>query len=76
MVVEHGTLPLDELYFALKERSRNRGEVDHQAFIEVREQAVVVNAEGEFALFRIGDAVASRDIHAGIYEGVRLSLAL
>ncbi|MBD8574996.1 NADH:flavin oxidoreductase [Pseudomonas syringae] len=76
VVVEHGTLPLDELYFALKERSRNRGEVDHQAFIEVREQAVVVNAEGEFALFRIGDAVASRDIHAAIYEGVRLSLAL
>lgn len=50
--------------------------MDHQAFIEVREQRVVVNAEGEFALFRIGDAVASRDIHAGIYEGVRLSLAL
>ncbi|NJO54696.1 MAG: hypothetical protein HC829_07530, partial [Bacteroidales bacterium] len=28
VVVEHGTLPLDELYFELKPQSRNQGEVD------------------------------------------------
>ena len=33
VVVEHGTLPLDELYFALKEPSINRGEVDYRALI-------------------------------------------
>ena len=30
------------------------------------------NAEGSFRLFRIGDAVASRNIHAAIYDALRL----
>jgi N-methyl-L-proline demethylase len=72
VVVEHGTLPLDELYFALKEQSTNRGEVDHRALIGGRPQAVVSNPEGRFRLFRIGDAVASRNIHAAIYDALRL----
>jgi len=76
VVVEHGTLPMDELYFALKERSSNRGELDHEAFVAVREQTLVNHADGRFQLFRIGDAVASRDIHAAIYDGLRLALAL
>jgi hypothetical protein len=29
------------------------------------------NAEGRFRLYRIGDAVASRNIHAGIYDALR-----
>jgi 2,4-dienoyl-CoA reductase-like NADH-dependent reductase (Old Yellow Enzyme family) len=72
VVVEHGTLPLDELYFALKERSMNRGEVDHRALIAGRPQTIQVNPEGRFQLFRIGDAVASRNIHAAIYDALRL----
>nr|MDJ0937108.1 N-methylproline demethylase [Kiloniellales bacterium] len=71
-VVEHGTLPLDELYFALKEGSRNRGEVDYQALIAGRPQEVASNPEGRFQLFRIGDAVSSRNIHAAIYDALRL----
>lgn len=76
VVVEHGTLPMDELYFALKEQSRNRGELDLQAFTELREQTLAHYPDGRFQLFRIGDAVASRDIHAAIYDGLRLSLPL
>ncbi len=72
VVVEHGTLPLDDLYFALKERSSNRGEVDYQALIAGRPQAVVSNPDGRFQLFRIGDAVSSRNIHAAIYDALRL----
>ncbi len=72
VVVEHGTLPLDDLYFALKERSSNRGEMDYQALIHGRPQAIQSNPEGSFQLFRIGDAVASRNIHAAIYDGLRL----
>jgi N-methyl-L-proline demethylase len=72
VVVEHGTLPLDELYFALKEQSTNRGEVDYRALIAGRPQAVVRNPGGRFRLFRIGDAVASRNIHAAIYDALRL----
>jgi NADPH-dependent 2,4-dienoyl-CoA reductase/sulfur reductase-like enzyme len=71
VVVEHGTLPLDELYFALKEQSVNRGEVDYRALIAGRPQELVRNPDGRFRLFRIGDAVASRNIHAAIYDGLR-----
>ncbi len=72
VVVEHGTLPLDDLYFALKERSSNRGEVDYQALIAGQPQTVSNNPDGRFQLFRIGDAVASRNIHAAIYDALRL----
>jgi len=76
VVVEHGTLPMDDLYFALKEQSSNRGELDHVAFTEIRAQTLNAQPANRFQLFRIGDAVASRDIHAAIYDGLRLSLAI
>jgi NADPH-dependent 2,4-dienoyl-CoA reductase/sulfur reductase-like enzyme len=72
VVVEHGTMPLDGLYFDLKELSSNRGEVDHRALIAGRPQALCTNPDGRFQLFRIGDAVASRNIHAAIYDALRL----
>jgi NADPH-dependent 2,4-dienoyl-CoA reductase/sulfur reductase-like enzyme len=71
VVIEHGTAPVDDLYFALKPLSLNRGEVDHRALISGRPQAIGTNPEGRFRLFRIGDAVASRNIHAAIYDGLR-----
>ena len=76
VVVEHATLPLDELYFALKEGSVNRGEVDYPALIDGRAQSIRSNPEGGYQLFRIGDAVASRNIHAAIYDALRLCKAL
>jgi hypothetical protein len=72
LVVEHGTLPLDELYFDLKPLSANLGAVDYRALIAGRPQEVVKNAEGRFRLYRIGDAVASRNVHAAIYDALRL----
>lgn len=51
VVVEHGTLPLDDL------------------FIQLRDQPGVV-------LHRIGDATASRDLHASILDAYRLCLGL
>jgi NADPH-dependent 2,4-dienoyl-CoA reductase/sulfur reductase-like enzyme len=72
VVVEHGTLPLDELYVALKEQSSNRGEIDYPALIAGRPQQVVTNPQGRFQLYRVGDAVASRNIHAAIYDSLRL----
>ncbi len=76
VVVEHGTLPLDELYFALKPGSSNRGEVDHQALLAGRPQTLINNPDGRYQLFRVGDAVASRNIHAAIYDSLRLCNAL
>jgi hypothetical protein len=73
VVVEHGTLPLEDLYFALKPGSRNLGEIDHGALIANRPQDLIRNPHGGYALYRIGDAVASRNIHAAVYDALRLA---
>lgn len=72
VVVNHGTVPLDELYFELKPASRNHGEVSHEELIAGRPQTVLRNPEGRFQLFRIGDAVSARNTHAAIYDALRL----
>ncbi|MBV8913704.1 MAG: NADH:flavin oxidoreductase [Acetobacteraceae bacterium] len=73
VVVEHGTIPSDDLYHALKPASRNGGEVDHKALLGGRPQDVVRNPDGAFQLFRIGDAIASRNIHAAVFDALRLA---
>ncbi|SFQ59824.1 hypothetical protein SAMN05421853_11247 [Roseivivax halotolerans] len=72
VVVNHGTLPMDELYFDLKPRSRNLGAVDQDALIEGRPQPEGRNPDGAFTLYRIGDAVSARNTHAAIYDALRL----
>jgi 2,4-dienoyl-CoA reductase-like NADH-dependent reductase (Old Yellow Enzyme family) len=72
VVVEHGTLPVDDLYFALRPDSVNLGETDVAALLAGRPQAVQSNPAGRYQLFRVGDAVASRNIHAAIYDSLRL----
>ena len=72
IVVEHGTLPLDELYFELREQSSNGGEIDLEAMISGNAQNLVNNPGGNFQLFRVGDAVASRNVHSAIYDSLRL----
>ena len=68
IVVNHGTLPLDDLYFELKEKAHNRGETDPEALLAGRAQPQGAG----FALYRIGDAVAARNTHAAIYDALRL----
>ncbi len=72
VVVNHGTLPLDELYFALKPLSVNLGALDHEALVAQQPQTRVDNPQGRFRLWRIGDAVASRNTHAAILDALRL----
>lgn len=72
IVVEHGTLPLDDLYFELKDTSINKGAVDYRALINGQPQELVGNEDGNFRLYRIGDAISSRNIHAAIYDALRL----
>ena len=72
VVVNYGTLPLDDLYFDLKDQSTNGGAVDHDALIEGRPQTLSRNPDGTFQLFRIGDAVSARNTHAAIYDALRL----
>ncbi|MBA3604968.1 MAG: N-methylproline demethylase, partial [Acidimicrobiia bacterium] len=72
VVTDHGTAASAELYFELKPASTNLGAVDYGALIDGRPQALTRNPDGAFQLFRIGDAVASRNIHAAVYDALRL----
>lgn len=76
VVVEHGTVPVDELYDELRAGSSNLGEIDLEALLAGRPQHVVVNEAGAYQLFRIGDAVAHRNIHAAILDARRLCMAM
>lgn len=73
VVVNNGTIPLDELYFELKPLSSNLGAVDYDRLIDGKPQTMSGNPGGNFQLFRIGDAVAARNTHAAIYEALRLA---
>ncbi len=72
IIVNHGTLPLDDLYFELKADSSNLGAVDYDALITGKPQLLNENPTGKFQLFRIGDAVSARNTHAAIYDALRL----
>jgi 2,4-dienoyl-CoA reductase-like NADH-dependent reductase (Old Yellow Enzyme family)/thioredoxin reductase len=72
VIVNHGTRPLDDLYFDLRDGSSNLGEVDYEDLVAGHPQQVNRNAQGNYQLFRIGDAVAARNTHAAIYDALRL----
>ena len=73
IVVNHGTIPLDDLYFELKPGSSNRGAVNYDALLAGLPQTLNPNPDGTYQLFRIGDAVAARNTHAAIYDALRLA---
>lgn len=72
IIVNYGTMPLDDLYFELKPISKNYGAVDYNALINGDVQKITKDKSGKFQLFRIGDAVSSRNTHAAIYDALRL----
>ena len=51
VVVEHGTLPIDELYFDLKAGSSNLGEVNLDALVAGEPQTLVNNPQGHTNCF-------------------------
>ena len=72
IVVEHGTRPADALFHGLAGRSSNRGALDQKALLAGEPQP-----EGDgFQLFRIGDAVSSRNIYAAVLDAFRLCRTL
>ena len=75
-VVAGRSLPNDELYLDLISHSTNGGAVDHAALLAVRPQSISTNPDGGFALYRIGDAVTGRNIHAAVYDALRLCSAI
>ncbi|WP_137390252.1 FAD-dependent oxidoreductase [Rhodoligotrophos defluvii] len=76
LIIERGTMPMDELYRDMRARSRNDGVIDLDAFAAGERQGLMLNPDGTYALYRIGDAVSSRDIHAAILDAMRLCRSL
>jgi len=70
VVIEAGTLPNDELFYAMHEDASNRGVIDLDAMRDGRPQPVT--DEQGYRLYRIGDVAGSRDIHCAILDALRL----
>ena len=71
VVVEHGTIPADELFQSLRKDSINEGVTDLDALLSGTPQPHPGRAEG-FAIYRIGDAESSRNLPAAIFDALRL----
>jgi N-methyl-L-proline demethylase len=76
VVIEHGTKPDTDLYDTLAPQSINSGEIVLSDLLALRPQSAIHNPDGIFMLYRIGDAVASRNIHAAILDAYRLCNAI
>ncbi len=72
VVVENGTLANDELFHELLPMSRNLGEVDFEGLRRNQPQLLELNEKGKYHLYRIGDAWAGRNVHAALYDALRL----
>jgi 2,4-dienoyl-CoA reductase-like NADH-dependent reductase (Old Yellow Enzyme family) len=72
VVVEHGISPMDELYHELKAGARNFGQLEHAAMISGTDPFPDLNPTGKYDLARIGDAVSGRNIHATVYDALRV----
>ena len=66
------TTPVFQLYLQLKKESKNLGSIDYDALIKGNLKESVVNKNGKYFLYRVGDAVSSRNIHASIYDSLRI----
>lgn len=73
VVFDYGTTPADELYRELTSAARNQGVTHLESWVAGIAQPA---ATGDgFELHRIGDAVASRNIHSAITDALRLCQA-
>ncbi len=76
VVLEQGVVADNELFDTLAANARNGGILDLDALAEGRRQPDATTAPGNYDLYRIGDALMSRDVHAAMYEARRLGRVL
>jgi hypothetical protein len=77
VIVEHGTLPMNDLFDELSELSCNDGITDIHALAGGLPQPVQPTGNGsDFILHRVGDALSSRDIAAATFDSLRLCCVL
>jgi len=76
VVVERGTYPVDEVFQELKEGAVNRGVTDIDALIKIEPQPFKIGDDGGYLLYRVGDAISSRSLHAALLDAYRIAVAL
>ncbi len=74
VVIENGITPNTGLYWSLKDGSLNRGQTDLETLFEAQPQPSLQEktGDGKYLLFRVGDCVSMHNIHAAIYDSLRL----
>lgn len=72
VIVELGSEPADQLFHDLKPHARNRGVTDVDALKNSTPQPWLQDGENGLLLFRVGDAVSSRDTHAAMLDSLRI----
>lgn len=74
VVIENGIKPDTALYWQMKALSLNRGQADLEALFTAKPQPSLSErtGEGRFLLFRVGDCISMHNIHAAIYDSLRL----
>lgn len=72
VVIENGTRPNESLYYELKPESVNKGQIDVETLFANAAQPVLSEPQNGMILWRLGDAVSQRNIHAAIYDALRL----
>ena len=73
IVVNHGTRPLDDVYFDLKPRlDATSARSTTRRWSRAARRRWGATPRARYQLFRIGDAVAARNTHAAIYDALRL----
>ena len=76
VVTEGALMSMTDVYDELVAESRNGGALDVRALASGKVVLPKVNPVGNFDLFRVGDTVSSRNIHAAIYDSARIFSAL
>jgi 2,4-dienoyl-CoA reductase-like NADH-dependent reductase (Old Yellow Enzyme family) len=72
VVMEHGITPMDDVFHELKSASINLGQVDQIAMVTGRNPLKPTQKSGQFLLARLGDAITGRNIHAALYDALRI----
>ena len=73
VVVEHGTIPADEVYEELRSGSSNQGVTDIDSLLAGTPQP----SQGDgYTLYRIGDAISSRNVATAMFDALRLCSVL
>lgn len=76
IVVEHGTVPVTDVFDELVAGSVNGGEIDLTELLSLSAQSPAHHPDGRYRLYRVGDAVASRNIQTAILDSYRLCSAI